>query len=656
MALLWDAHKAELNGKAVRAIQRGTKSTAPELKYVPDTVASTSASVDRSQFAVREQFLSRDLVTIARLSNQMDSDPDMDTWGWFNGNWWRTTTLFPYNARTMESVLTLAWFYTHDRVWNPYFKDPAVAIRLLASLRYYISLQKPNGGFTTAMDDEDGNPATTGFGLSHLALSYIYLDQVPLEVATWEDVWKPRMLQAMIKAAQWILDPTNTDSWEHGGQYSNQLIGGIGGVARVLDLMPQSVQTQFANALGMLEPTIFGDGGWMYENYGPDFPYTSGTAMPYLAYLYDVTKDDRMAAIARRAYDFFSYNSLVEPNQLGFILNDAIHSRTPMTALPWARNDEAGGSDGASAIRVAAPVLNAFLTSAEDKAAYRAAWAAGSGPVTSPPKGSLSPHRMHRANDTENLPTLAQKNAAIAQFPYMASNSFTEHRTNGGSNGPQYNFHYLYVRRPNYYMGAAWGQRGQRSLVCGTFFYHPTTGTFIAAQGGSKTFWGLEQGTYRDAFTSSLNTSSTIPNNSSNFTLDLSVLTNESSRSIAYNTNSVSLTVQRAGNFFERLPLVLWPENTTTSQAADVVSFTLAGGGSQQLTDDNPLTVNATAITVTRPGRGTFTVTLDQAHSVTLQAVHEETAAVFSAADRTVRHLDIDATDSITYTVQITPQ
>jgi hypothetical protein len=378
--------------------------------------------------------------------------------------------------------------------------------------------------------------------------------------------------------------------------------------------------------------------------------------MPYLAYLYDVTKDPRMAAIGQRTYNFFTYNSLVEPNQIGFIINDAIHTRTPMTYLPWARNDEAGGSDGASAIRVAMPVLNAFLTSAEDKAAHRAAWAAGTGPVTSPPKGSLSPHRMHRVHDTENLPTLAEKNAAIAQFPYVASNSFIEHRTNGATNGQQYDFHYLYVRRPNYYMCTAWGQRAQRSMVGGTFFYHPTTGAFVTAQGGSKTFWGLEQGTYRDAMANTLSTSTTIPTNNTNFTLDLSVSTLESSRSITFNTSSVSLSVQRAGSFFERIPLMLWPENPATTQIADVVSFTLAGGGSQLLSDENPLTVTATAITVTRSGRGTFTITLDQSRSVTLQARHEETSTIFSSADRIIRHLDIDATDSLTYSVQITPQ
>lgn len=205
-------------------------------------------------------------------------------------------------------------------------------------------------------------------------------------------------------------------------------------------------------------------------------------------------------------------------------------------------------------------------------------------------------------------------------------------------------------------MCTAWGKRAQRSLVCGTFFYHPTTGAFVTAQGGSKTFWGLEQGTYRDTMTSTMDTNSTIPTNNANFTLDLSVSTGESSRSIAFGTNSVSLTVQRSGAFFERIPVMLWPENSATNQQADVVSFTLAGGGSQQLVDENPLTVTATAITVTRPGRGTFTVTLDQARSVTIQARHEETATVFSSADRIVRHLDISTSDSLSYTVQIAPQ
>ena len=36
----------------------------------------------------------------------------------------------PYNARIMESILSLAYFYTLDRPWNPYRGDQALRARL----------------------------------------------------------------------------------------------------------------------------------------------------------------------------------------------------------------------------------------------------------------------------------------------------------------------------------------------------------------------------------------------------------------------------------------------------------------------------------------------------------------------------------------------
>lgn len=650
MASLRDSQKAFIGESPIRAIQLGTKSTAPLLRYPMGNVASTSAAVDRSLFAVREQFLSRELVAISRLANEMDNDPDSPSWGWFNGGWWRSTYMFPYNARIMESVLTLTWFYTHERAWNPYFRDPQVAIRLLGAIRYYISLQKPNGGFGTTTEDDE-HPATTGFGLGHLALSYKYLLEVPLEVASWDDYWKPKMFEAIVKASDWVLDETNDESWVHGGMFSNQLVGGIAGAARVYDLLPANTKAKFTAALDLLTPTIFGEAGYPYENNGPDFPYSAGTMLPYLAYLYEATQYQPIADIATRALTFFSYNALNEPNRLGFIINDAIMMRTPQVSSAWARTDEGGSLDGSSALRSAAPIINAFLTTDADKAASRNVWLASTSSVSALSRGSMTPHRIHRANDFEDMPTLSQKNAAIAAFRYNASTSFIEYRRNSASAGADYNHHYLYVRRPTYYISVAWGRQFSRTRSGSHFFYHPTTGAFVAAQGGNETDWGLFQGSYRDGRTQ-VSTTTTIPTNNSNFTLQLLTAGGPSTRDITFNTNHVSVTAGRSGGFIERIPLVLWPENVSKGQTADVVEFILEGSGTQPVTDAES-SATATGLRVTRAGLGIFTVTFTQPTSVTVFPRHVDTQTVFTAADRTVRHMDISATDSITYSVAI---
>lgn len=151
-------------------------------------VPTISRAVDRTSFAAKEQRLSRDLVTLAALSNDMVAVPG-DTWGWFSdAGWFRTTSLFTYNARLQESVATLAWFYTQQRPWNPYYGSQPLAERLLASLRYYLGLQHENGGFATNFPEQN-HPATTGFGLGYLAVVYLLLDQSPLRLPGWRGAY-----------------------------------------------------------------------------------------------------------------------------------------------------------------------------------------------------------------------------------------------------------------------------------------------------------------------------------------------------------------------------------------------------------------------------------------------------------------------------------
>jgi hypothetical protein len=56
----------------------------------------------------------------------------------------------PYNARIMESVLSLAYFYTLKKPWNPYYGSPALRQRLEAALEFWCGLQNPEGRFAEA--------------------------------------------------------------------------------------------------------------------------------------------------------------------------------------------------------------------------------------------------------------------------------------------------------------------------------------------------------------------------------------------------------------------------------------------------------------------------------------------------------------------------
>ena len=183
--------------------------------------------------------------------------------------------------------------------------------------------------------------------------------------------------------------------------------------------------------------------------------------------------------------------------------------------------------------------------------------------------------------------------------------------------------------------------------------YHPQTGTFIVGQGNSNTNWGLytDAGGYSDTRVTSYSTTSTIPTGATNFTLALGVSSGVSTRTVNYRSTDFTVSLERAGAFWERLPLVVWPGG---AQATDVITFTLDGGGTQNAGEET-VTVNATVITVTRAGLGVLTITLDQARSATLSSVSETAAdPYFSAARRQVRHLDIASTETLSYAIAIT--
>lgn len=161
---------------------------------------ATSTTVDRSLYAPTEQRLSRDLATLASLANDMIADPNSPIWGWFgDAGWFRDTALLPHNSRLQESVSTLAWFYTHDRPWNPYYNSQPLAERIIAALRYTLSIQMPDGGFQKYTAGFSG-PASTGFTLGHLALLYVNLESVPLKIPGWNDYWKNEVLQSMLRS------------------------------------------------------------------------------------------------------------------------------------------------------------------------------------------------------------------------------------------------------------------------------------------------------------------------------------------------------------------------------------------------------------------------------------------------------------------------
>ncbi len=605
------------------------------------TLAATSSSVTRSQFGLREQLAARDLLMVAPIANGMDTNPASSTWGWFNAGYWRTEGMIPINGRLQESVLTLAYFYTQDRPWNPYYRSETLARRILAGIRYLISIQRADGGFAEYSAISTAAPA--GFVLAHLALAYRLLEATPLNCPGGL-YWQRKLLDCLLRAAEWALNPNQSEQWDHGAHYSNQLIAGLAGIARIQDCLTPDLKGKFHAALNRLPRVIQGTAGYLFEDSGPDFGYSTSVSFPFLAYLYQATGRADLLTVAEKAFGFMALNVLWEPTSPdgGFLWNDSIASRTPLVWSSGTRSDEAGVLDMSSILRVGAPTATAFLTSLEGKAAQRSAWAASTDPITAIPSGQVSPHRIHRTMDAEDLPTAAEKSAALAALP-CGSAPFTKLCLNGAESGTDAAAHrYLYVRRLGYYIGVSWGRYVTNTRLGPNFFYHPSTGAFVCGQRNSEAFWGLVASSYSDA-KGAISSSTTPPTDTSAFVLNLTAVS--STRAVTFNNYTISVTATRTGAFVERLPLVLWD--------GDTVTFNLSGGGTSVATSSNSAASNVTSVEVNRPGRGKMTLTPSAAANMTLYT--EESTATKPTSTRTIRRLEIAATNSLTYTMTIVP-
>ena len=76
----------------------------------------------------------------------------------------------------------------------------------------------------------------------------------------------------------------------------------------------------------------------------------------------------------------------------------------PLPYSSGTKSDEAGVLDGAGLLRASTTIANAMLTSAEGKAAQRAAWVATAGAITPIAATQVSPYRIHRVTDHARRP------------------------------------------------------------------------------------------------------------------------------------------------------------------------------------------------------------------------------------------------------------
>lgn len=588
---------------------------------IPDMSPYDIASLVRSQFTPEEQRITQYLVSLADIANNME-DTDAETVGWFNGGY-SFYDPDPWNARLQESVYTLAWFYSHQAAWNPYYLDPVLRDHVYAAMYYYLKLQGPEGWFP-AYSYTDKNRAATGFGLIYLGEAALMMESVG-----WDPDVRAEVLAGLQLAAEYILDPTTTDVWDTGLRYVNQIIGAMTGIAAILPLMPAHITTAYHERLDYLKANGQSQGaGFMYEYGAFDAHYSFYTALRDLAIGFERTGDDRYRQIALTHLDWCQYNYLWEPDGAGWTVN-GISSRTAMRSLAALRTADTSSFPDYLNIWKESPVAVALNWHREHLQALQESWAAGDVPVTRLTAAGTAPSNLRLTAEIPVYPTLAERNAAIQSFPYFRADSFVEARSDA-----KFDTHYVFANRPGYYFGSHHGRASAPNVRRGpSFFYHHTTGAFVATQMTTNSAWAtiLPDG-FMDAKTHL--TSSGAYNQTLPFAYTYTDSAGRVAKTFTCKSSClhVAVSAPAESSFVERIPLVIG--------AGDEVSFLTAQGeapvqGAGQST--------ALGVRVRRLG-AIFDITV--ATSIDMSLAPSTTTLFSGAAARVITELDLHATSS----------
>jgi len=445
-----------------------------------------TSSIHPAGFADSDLDIPFALSHFARLANSVLMDgPDR---GFISLSVWRgTAQLHPYNARIMESILTLAWFYTAPQKWNPYRGNPALRARLEAALTFWCNLQSADGKFSE-YGTQQWNLAATSFAVKFISEALRLLKSgPPIDPALHQ-----RAVGCCRKAVHAVLfDP---DLIKHGRTYSNQYTNIFAGGPAFLDLYPDAalsarLDEQFKASSTELQSPC----GYMYEKDGPDLGYTLNTHHENVRMAWHYWRNTPRAAQLieeeRRFCEWLGFNALPEPGQNFFVLNRGIETRQQHAIYEHLDTPVAERCPIARAF-AAPPELRAARIRAQREKLEKQ-W-----PQVDPlPVGqfeALGPYRFLQRAHYDWHPAAAQIEEAKKLVRPLAERSFVEQRKD--TREP---IAFTYIRRPGYYAAFAAAPKpiSEQQRLGLTFVWTPSFGVLLQSQtNGRETAWGTSDG------------------------------------------------------------------------------------------------------------------------------------------------------------------
>jgi hypothetical protein len=393
--------------------------------------------------------------------------------------WRRPPDNKPYNARIMENVLSLAYFYSTDRPWNPYYKSAAVKVRIEAALNFWINRQDSSGRFSE-YGPQKWNLAATSFAALCMGRT--------LELLTKAGGIDPKVMlatrEADKKAILYILN--SEEFYKHGKDFTNQYTGMFAGALAYLKLYPdKAMESLLKKKIHQTFIDFQSQAGYFYIAGGTDHGYNMNTHHSNMRLIYDYTRNTELGAgiikEEKKYIDWLIFNSVKEPDHNVFTLNRATETRTPAPVVAnYILKSPLGES--VEGLRVFTPTREEVIAANKQKRKLLTErW---------PDVGKLevySPTVLLHLNRYQWYPTKLQQDAARKKLPHLVKNQFTHQRMDN-----RLPVIFTFIRQPGYYAvfnsGPVLGSRQRYGLG---LLWNAETGSFLQSQPASDVAaWG----------------------------------------------------------------------------------------------------------------------------------------------------------------------
>jgi autotransporter-associated beta strand protein len=571
----------------------------------------------------------------------------------------------PHNARILEMQMVLAYFYTANRPWNPYYNSLPVRQRLEAMMSLWVSMQAPDGdpnaGLFTEYSASNWSMAPTSFGAmaAAQALDLIVDSGLPFDATVLNNA-KAALRRALLALF------TRTDMRNHAKAWSNQFNGAYHATLIYLENWGPDSQllNAFAKAVVDSAAQDQSPAGFWYEQEGPDFGYSGvhdnnlRVAWPRLRAYTNVGGTNLAALVVQDDVywnDWLAANFVLQPgiSTHTFFTSAGLNTRTSH-AFQTPRSRPL--SELATNSRAFSYTDTEFAASLTTKRSSEQSRFGNYGTLSVPNAYSYIPAFVYDAARPSNSilngwhPTAAQRDAELAKLPSRGTNISNRLFHNAAPSSGAISL--STAKRTNYYATFASGNvRVPRQAYGLNLLWNSSFGLALQAVSGSSTSVPWQWGTVRGTNVALAYETGNIPGTIKAGTNTVSPtpgVTNLPSGDL-----SISYALTSGGTNFGQKSVTLGSTNITVvvthSNIPGANAFTeylpLAHAS------DATLTTNATRLALQRPDGSSFLLQLNSSGATIDIGV---TSTLTSGMVR--RGVTIKATNTLSYSLTVSDQ